>query len=312
MDLMTKLLAHIAGALTNLKPFALVMVGSFATMDFILYFLLEKEEDVLYTYVKKVLLYGVLITLITNYDEIVLKTFLNGAVQLGNRAVGNNSIKLVISPLTFFYRTLSLAAPAFGVSTLGALSVDALLDVESLPVGMVLIILGMFCSALLLSYELAMVFVEFYIVAVTAIVLIPFGAFYKTRGIAIKAIGAIFGQGVKIMVMTFLLNFFDQAWQEYVLTRLENDFSLLSWRETAICTLVILILYGTIKRGPAIAHAILAGAATSGTGTSGFLGGLAGGSLGLGYKMARSGIGQAYSKYKSQSQTSSYNSADKH
>ena len=310
MDLMTKLLSHIAGALVNLKPFSLYMLASFAIMDFVLYFLLEKEEDVLYTMVKKVLIYWFLIYIISNYDEVVLKTFLNGAIQLGNKAVGSNSVKLIISPLAFFYRILKLSAPAFSVSTLGALSVDALLDVESLPVGMVLIILGMFFSCLLLSYELAMVFVEFYVIAVTAIVLLPFAAFYKTRGIALRAAGAIFGQGVKIMVMTFLLNFFDQAWDDYVTTKLDA-FSLLSWRETAICTLVILILYGTIKRGPAIAHAMVSGSGTAGAGSSAFLGGLAGGSLGVGYKMARKGIGQAYSKYKS-SETSSYNSADKH
>lgn len=315
MDLMSKLLAHIAGALVYLRPFAISVTASFAIMDLVLYYLLEKEEDVLMSLVKKVLVYGVTLTILTKYDELVLKTFLNGAVQLGNMATGSSAITLVISPLAFFYKVMDLTAPAFTVSTLGAIAIDAIMDIESIPITLFFFILGLYFSTLLLSYELAMMFVEFYIVAITAIVLIPFGVFYKTRGIAMKAAGAIFGQGIKIMVMTFLLNFFNEAWDDYVKAKLETGFSILSWQNTCVCILVVLLLYGTLKRGPAIAHAMLMGSATSGAATNGFIAGAAGGSLNSGMGMVRSSAKEAYAAYRnrsSASSSSSYTSADKH
>lgn len=313
MDLMNELLSHIAGALDYLKPFAIFMLASFGTIDLILYFIFEREEDVLMTMVKKLIIYGVFLTLITHYDKVVLETFLNGAVQLGNRVTGSTAISLVISPLSFFYKILTLASPAFKIGTLGAVAIDAVLDIESIPVTLMFFIIGLFFSALLLSYELAMMFVEFYIVGITAIVLLPFGVFYKTRGLAYKAISAVFGQGLKIMVMTFLLNFFNSAWDDYVKSKMELGFSILSWQNTCICILVILILYGTIKRGPAIAHSMLMGSATQGTSTNGIIAGMAGGSINYGIGMVKTSIKEAYSQYKNNSSdTNAYNSADKH
>ena len=214
-----ELLTHISKALAFLQPAMLGIIGSLMVLDLVLHYLFN-QEDIFLTLVKKVLIYGFFLWLIQDYDNVVLQKFLNGCIEIGNRTVGINSIKLMVSPLYFFLRTLSLTAPAFAIGTTGAVALDTLLGLESIPIALMFLLVGMFLSALLLSYEIGMMLVEFYAVAVYAIVLLPFGVFKKTRFLAEKALGAIFGQGIKIMIMTSLLNFFDKAWKEYIETAL--------------------------------------------------------------------------------------------
>lgn len=286
-----ELLTHISKALAFLQPAMLGIIGSLMVLDLVLHYLFN-QEDIFLTLVKKVLIYGFFLWLIQDYDNVVLQKFLNGCIEIGNRTVGINSIKLMVSPLYFFLRTLSLTAPAFAIGTTGAVALDTLLGLESIPIALMFLLVGMFLSALLLSYEIGMMLVEFYAVAVYAIVLLPFGVFKKTRFLAEKALGAIFGQGIKIMIMTSLLNFFDKAWKEYIETAL-NAFSILSWKEMTLSIFVMIFLWGTIKRVPAIVHALLSGSASTGNSTSAFLGGIAGASFSSGINIMKSSYNQA-------------------
>lgn len=310
-----ELLTHIATALNFLQPAMLGIIGSLMVLDLVLHYMFN-QEDIFLTLIKKILIYGFFLWLIQDYDNVVLKQFLNGCIEIGNKTVGLNSIKLVVSPLYFFLRILSLTAPAFAIGTAGAVALDTLLQLESIPIALMFLVIGMFASALLLSYEIGMMLVEFYSVAVYAIVLLPFGVFKKTRFLAEKALGAVFGQGIKVMIMTSLLNFFDKAWKNYVETSL-SAFNILSWKEMVVSIFVIIFLWGTIKRVPAIVHALLSGSASMGSSGNAVIGGIAGASFGAGLNIARESYNQVgglkgmYSAFRNKS-SSGYNDATKY
>ena len=310
-----ELLTHISKALAFLQPAMLGIIGSLMVLDLVLHYMFN-QEDIFLTLIKKILIYGFFLWLIQDYDNVVLRQFLNGCIEIGNRTVGLNSVKLVVSPLYFFLRTLSLTAPAFAIGTTGAVALDTLLQLESIPIALMFLLIGMFLSALLLSYEIGMMLVEFYSVAVYAIVLLPFGVFKKTRFLAEKALGAIFGQGIKVMIMTSLLNFFDKAWKNYIETSL-SAFSILSWKEMVVSIFVIIFLWGTIKRVPAIVHALLSGSASMGSSGNAVIGGIAGASFGAGLNIMRESYNQAgglkgmYSAFRNKN-SSGYNDATKY
>lgn len=68
-------------------------MAAFITLDLVLSFLFNDSEgmDVFMKVMKKVLYYSFFIRIIQQYSEIVFKTLMGGAIQLGNVVAGKGS-----------------------------------------------------------------------------------------------------------------------------------------------------------------------------------------------------------------------------
>ncbi len=86
-------------------------MGAMLAVIDIVYTFMWGEVDAFKTLVAKMLRYSFFFWLILEYKTIVMNWFINGAIQLGNYAVGSTSIDLLVSPFKFFFDFLIVLAP---------------------------------------------------------------------------------------------------------------------------------------------------------------------------------------------------------
>ncbi|MEG9320145.1 type IV secretion system protein [Fusobacterium varium] len=171
------------------------------------------EEDGLNVFIKlmrKIFVYGFFIYMIKNFTQIV-DWVLHGFIQLGNLSTngGIPSTNLLVSPgemftdlMTFIFTLLGL-----GGATV-ALDAIPLVSIESVPTALLIFVFFLGLGALFIGIEITIIFIKFFIVTATSIILMPFGAFKKTQDIAVKGLHALFAQGIEIMFVTIILNFY--------------------------------------------------------------------------------------------------------
>lgn len=197
----------------NLTDTSLRMIYYMIMIDITLTFLFVEEEglNVLVKLMRKILVYGFFIYVIKDFANIV-DTILHGFIQLGNLAVTGNATKnLVVSPgqvfndLGAFITSVLLISGS--VVTLDGIPV---VSIESVPTAMLIFGFSLALGALLIGIEVTISFVKFFVVTATSVILMPFGAFQKTQDIAMKGLHALFAQGIEIMFMTIILNFYDK------------------------------------------------------------------------------------------------------
>ena len=195
----------------NLTETSLHMIYYMIMIDLTLTFLFI-EEDGLNVYIKlikKILVYGFFIYLIKNFPEVV-NTILKGFIQLGNLATNNStSTELIVSPGEMFNDILNFVTVTMGIAgTTVALDAIPLVSIESVPTAVLIFVFFLGIGALFIGIEITIIFIKFFIVTGVTIILIPFGAFQKTQDIAVKGLHALFAQGIEIMFVTIILNFY--------------------------------------------------------------------------------------------------------
>ncbi len=263
----------ITTTLKYFKPVALGMALSFLTIDLVLTYI-NGEQDFFKTLPAKTLKYGFFLWIIIEYNQIILKTIINGAIQMGNYATGNTSTDLLVSPFQFFFDLLALVTPFFAGAGTVITGLD-LAGIESIPIAFNFLLLGIFLTAMGISLEIILTVIEYYLIAICAILLMPFGLWSKTNNFAMRGLSSLFGQSFKILLFTMLLNFLEIQWTRFLTAPFTlNIYSLV----TSLFNLII--LYFLIKRVSAIAGALLGGTGISSTGSSALLAGFAMGAYG--------------------------------
>ncbi len=171
------------------------------------------EEDGLNVFIKlmrKIFVYGFFIYMIKNFTQIV-DWVLHGFIQLGNLSTngGIPSTNLLVSPGEMFtdLMTFILTLLGLGGATV-ALDAIPLVSIESVPTALLIFVFFLGLGALFIGIEITIIFIKFFIVTATSIILMPFGAFKKTQDIAVKGLHALFAQGIEIMFVTIILNFY--------------------------------------------------------------------------------------------------------
>lgn len=198
----------------NLTDTCIHMIYYMIMIDITLTFLFVEEEEmnVFIKLIKKVLLYGFFIFLIKNFPEVVDK-ILHGFIQLGNLAVSPSgaipSKELTVSPGEMFDDILTFIKVIMGTAGVTvALDAIPVVSVESIPTATLIVVFCLAIGALFIGIEITLIFIKFFIVTGTTLILLPFGAFQKTQDIAIKGLHSLFAQGVEIMFVTIILNFY--------------------------------------------------------------------------------------------------------
>lgn len=196
----------------NLTETSIHMIYYMILIDITLTFLFVEEEgmNVFVKLMRKTLIYGFFVYMIKNFPEIVDKV-LHGFIQLGNLATsgGIPSKELLVSPGEMFGDLLEFIGSILGIAgTTVALDAIPLVSIESVPTAVLIFVFLLGIGALFIGIEITIVFVKFFIVTAATIILMPFGAFQKTQDIAIKGLHALFAQGIEIMFVTIILNFY--------------------------------------------------------------------------------------------------------
>ena len=195
----------------NLSDTSLRMIYYMILIDLTITFLFVEEEgmNIFIKLMRKILVYGFFLYLIRSFADIV-DIILKGFIQLGNLStLGTTSTELTVSPgvvfddLSEFIKGILLISG----STVG-LDAIPVVSIESVPTAVLIFTFLLAIGALFIGIEITVSFVKFFIVTATAIILMPFGAFKKTQDIALKGLHALFAQGIEIMFITIILNFY--------------------------------------------------------------------------------------------------------
>lgn len=119
-----------------------------------------------------------------------------------------------------------------------------------------LAMIGILLAFFLLGIQCFLVYLEFYIVAVLSLILLPFGVFRHTAFIAEKAFGAVIAHGIKLMVLAFVIAVAQPVLQQITIS---PDFSLRDAWCTLLASMTICFL---AWHAPSMAAGLLAGSPT--------------------------------------------------
>lgn len=242
--------------MSQLSDTSKVMCATLATLDIIITMFFNEDagaEDVFKTLYKKMFGYTFSYMLISNYSEIIDKVF-KASVQLANLATGRGALtSLPVTPGELYGKFLLIISPIFG-----ALLLSSGLDkfgIESIPIGIVMMSFGIGIGIIMTCLEITITFVKFYLLTAIAILLMPFGAFAKTKDIAMKGLHSIFSQAVEVLITVILVNKYGEfsIFSDNISDLVEKPVGLLNIFG------VVILFYLLIKKVPMMVSTLLSG-----------------------------------------------------
>lgn len=243
--------------INNLSPTVKSMLYIFLMLDLTLSMLFNEDDGlgIFITLMKKILLYGFFIWIITKYSYII-KTVLEGFVQLGNLAsIGVASKYLETSPGVVFSLIMAKITPIFLTVSAGALAMDLAL-IESLPITLFLLGSSLGIVAGLIALEIVIIFIKFYLTTALSFVLMPFGVFSKTREVATKGLHSLLSQGIEIMVAVIIINFFNRYIENFLILDSIDDKNPIGLINNLV---IVIFFFMLITRIPIIVSTLLTG-----------------------------------------------------
>ena len=187
----------------NIMGDAKWLLGSLMIMDLVLAIIMNIEDgDHLKTLFKKILKYGFFIWIVVDYRHLV-KVILDSFTMIGIKAGGGSiSMALLTDPSAIAEQGIYVSAPIFDyIKSLGG--IDTIMNLPNIMISGItgLVIMGCF---FIVGIQVFLCYVEFYIIATVALILIPFGVNDYTAFLGEKAIGAVISFGIKLMVLSFI------------------------------------------------------------------------------------------------------------
>jgi len=190
----------------RMLPIALSLLGKLAVLELILVatWAWWSDDNVVAALLVKLLWITAFVFLVTQWPKltrIVMSSFITAGLRAGGGALTvddmSNPSKLAsfgLEVTAVLWQRLSNQSGFKAVMSLPMLFVDGWVAI--------LIVLAYF----VLAIQVFICHIEFYIVAVLAMVLVPFGVFRHTSFIGEKGIGTVVAFGIKMMVLAALLN----------------------------------------------------------------------------------------------------------
>ena len=233
------------------------------------------EEDALITILKKIIQIGFFIFVVSNYQiliDVVLDGFVSTGLKAGGREGSESLIKnpsaiveygfTVVKPVIVHITNLSPADTFTYLPRLVMLAISALL-----------VLLAFFA----LGIQVFITYLEFFLVSVLGLILVPFGVFKHTTFIAEKVFGAIISFGIRLMVLAFILAVAEPTLADLNLSPDPET------QEVLTILLTGLTIMGLAWHAPAVAGGLISGAPslTSAAGV-GIAGAAAAGLVGVG------------------------------
>lgn len=161
-----------------------------------------KGEDVIVGLIQKIMLIGVFAFFVLNWPTFI-SSVVNGFVNTGlaaGAAGGGGAFPSMTDPSSIIDIGFRVIDPLSNkVATLNWYELG---DLAMYGLAMILILLAFF----ILAIQVTLTYLEFYLVAVLALILVPFGVNRWTAFLSEKAFGSIVGFGVKLMVLAFIMS----------------------------------------------------------------------------------------------------------
>jgi type IV secretion system protein TrbL len=153
---------------------------------------------------RKLLGYGFFVLLVTQWPTLVA-VIVQGFVWAGQTAGGNAPGPSVQDPSTIVDFGFNVAQPM--LDKVSALAHGFTGTMENLPtIGLYeLCIVGTIAAFLMIAIQCFIAYLEFMIVAVLSMVLLPFGPWKHTKFLSEKSLGAVISHGIKLMTLTFIV-----------------------------------------------------------------------------------------------------------
>ena len=160
------------------------------------------EENAVVELLKRVMRIGFFIFLVANYQTLV-NSILDGFVTTGLKAGGSSALSLIKDPSAIVRYGLAITQPIFAHNANYSVvkEVTNIADILLTNLAALLIILAFFALAI----QVFITYLEFFLVSVLGLILVPFGTCKYTAFMAEKVFGAIISFGVRLMVLAFIL-----------------------------------------------------------------------------------------------------------
>ena len=183
---------------------ALSLFSVVAMIDFMTNLLLKLDElDHIKNLIRACLKYGSWYWLLKNYPQL-LDTLLEGAFQVGLIAGGGGvGVSTLTDPSMIVELGLRAAQPCWDY-----LSGESNIMGINLPLMLMVMVAAVLVMAayLVIATQVFLTLLEFYLIAAIAPAFLAFGAWNKSAFLAEKAIGALFGFAIKIIVLVVILS----------------------------------------------------------------------------------------------------------
>jgi type IV secretion system protein TrbL len=187
----------------NIMGDAKWLLGTLMVIDLVLAIIMNLDDgDHLKTLFKKILKYGLFIWIVFDYKHLV-KVLLDSFTMIGLKAGGGGlSMALLTDPSSISEYGIYVSAPIFNyINSLGGL--DTIMNLPKIMISGITGLLIIACF-FIVGIQFFITYLEFYVIATVALILIPFGAFKHTAFLGEKAIGAVISFGIKLMVLSFI------------------------------------------------------------------------------------------------------------
>lgn len=215
-------------------------------------------DDAVKGLIQKILLIGIFFFFIQQWQMLAtttLQSFARAGATAGNASAAPGSIDLS-DPSAIVEMGFTAIQPLS--DKVDAMTSGAWTTLKNLGtlVQMGLAMIGILFSFFLLGIQCFLVYIEFYIVAILSLILLPFGVFRHTAFMAEKAFGAVIAHGIKLMVLAFVIAIAQPVLQQITMP---VDFSM----RDAWCTLLAAMTICFLAwHAPGMAAGLLAGAPT--------------------------------------------------
>ncbi|HEX7934840.1 MAG TPA: P-type conjugative transfer protein TrbL [Paraburkholderia sp.] len=241
------------GGWTSLRPSAMSLFGILVGIELTLSGLwwAMSGNDAIKSLIQKLLVIGLFFFFIQQWQAVTTTT-LQSFARAGATAGGGN-LTALSDPSAVVAEGLNAIQPLSDkVDALTQGTWTALKNLGTImQLGLAMI--GILFSFFLLGIQCFLVYVEFYIVAILSLILLPFGVFRHTAFLAEKAFGAVLAHGVKLMVLAFVVAIAQPVLQQITLS---PDFSM----RDAWCTLLAAMAICFLAwHAPGMAAGLLAG-----------------------------------------------------
>lgn len=186
------------GATGTLTGFAQSTFGLLILLDFTIAIMLNLGEvDHIKQVMKKILVYGFWLWLITNWD-----TFCNAildSLMTAGTSIGGVDASVLKQPSQLIDKGFNIAKPYMIYAT-----DQSFTQICASPLVWLTAVIGftgVIAAFTILALQIFITYVEFYIAAALMLIFIPWGTFKFTSFVAEKAIGAVISYGTKLMML---------------------------------------------------------------------------------------------------------------
>lgn len=263
-----------------LTPKAQTLIGLLAAIEIAVagLFWALRGQDFTAAFIKKLLHIGFFVFLVLNWSAItdaVMKSFvMAGATAAGGTTVNLGDPSWIVDQGLMVSKPISDKLDQMSTSSNPLSVLSNLGQLIQYGVALIIILIAFFIIAI----QCFITYVEFYLVAVLGLILVPFGVSKHTAFLAEKAMGAVIAQSVKLMVLAFILSVVHPI---LVALTMPADPSLQLAYTLVLTALAIAIL---AVHAPAIAGGLLSGSPSLNAGSA------AGVAVGAGAAMAGAGM----------------------